>query len=369
MNLFIFVLLLSIWANNCLHENQSDGFSTTGAKQLESLQMDDNRRRIFVIVVGIMSTAFICTSFCCLHYNCLSKDVPKEKAVKKHVAAKSFRSSKIFSKYKTKNECIPEKQPMLSGIDTLSELSSQERSFISSSSENVIRSSRSEKSSKPSSKEKFIKPSGPKRLSRSSHLGKSYRKHSIDKSYELAYSHKLGSYDHSSYPNRLVRPTSTTSPHFPLKSTQPCHPTYPTNQILLPESSSLKNFTKSPIHHNLKTSVIAGKADMLSTSPLVKSCAHYKGKRPVCRTPESLVSDISEVKNANAQNPPFPHEVKPFSKCFNKVDYRDNAFHGNVKNSDDDSEREVTIFCNVRLKEVIVNKTTSNKELNKNNHL
>lgn len=106
---------------------------------------------------------------------------------------------------------------------------------------------------------------------------------------------------------------------------------------------------------------------MLSMSPLVNSYAHYKGERPVCRTPESLVSDIFQIKNTNTQNPPFfPCELKPFSKCFHKVDSRDNAFHGNVKNSDDDSETEVIIFCNVRLKEDIVNKTTSNKELNKN---
>lgn len=249
---------------------------------------------------------------------------------------------------------------MLSGIDMLSELSSQERTFISSSSENVIRSSSSEKSSKPSSKKKFIKPSGPKLLSRSFHLRKSYKKHSLDKSHKLVYAHKLGSYDHSSYPNRAVSPTSITSLHFPLESTKPHHPTCRKSQILLPESS---------IHHDIKRSVIEGRADMLSTSPLVKSCAHYMGKRPVCRTPESLVSDISEVKNTNAQNPSFPREEKLFSKCFHKVDSRDNAFHGDVKSSDDDSEREITIFCNVRLKEVIVNKTTSNKELNKNNHL
>lgn len=245
---------------------------------------------------------------------------------------------------------------MLSGIDMLSELSSQERTFISSSSENVIRSSSSEKSSKPSSKKKFIKPSDPKSVSRSFHLGKSYRKHSLDKPHKLVYAHKVGSYDRSSYPNRAVSPTSIVSLHFPLESTKPHHPTCRKSQTLLPESSNLKEFTKTPIHHNIKRSVIAGRADMLSTSPLVKSHAHYMGKRPVCRTPESLVSDISEVKNTNAQNPPFPCEEKLFSRCFHKVDSRDNAFHGDVKSSDDDSEREITIFCNVRLKEVIVNK-------------
>ncbi|XP_036299099.1 uncharacterized protein CXorf66 homolog [Pipistrellus kuhlii] len=359
MNLTLFVLLLSIWANNCLHENRSDESSTTGAKKLISWQMDDSRKRIFVIVVGVMSTTFVCISFCCLHYNCLNKDVPKEKVVEKQASTKSFRSSKIFSKYKTDNECIPEKEPMLPRVHMSSELSSQERSFMSSSSENTFRSSSSEKSSKSSIKGKFIKPHGPKRVSRSFHLGKSYRKHSLGKSHELAYSHKLGSYDHSSYPNRAVRPTSTSRPHFRCKSTYHCHPTCPKNQILLPKSSSLKNFTKCPIHSNLKRSVIAGRADMLSTSPLVKSCAHYMGKRPICSMPESLVSDISEVKNANAQNPTFPREVKHFSKCFHKVDYRDSAFYGNVKSSDDDSEREVTIFCNTRLKEVIVNKTSN----------
>ncbi|XP_016062709.1 PREDICTED: uncharacterized protein CXorf66 homolog [Miniopterus natalensis] len=363
MNLFIYVLLLSIWTNSCLNANQSDGSSTTGANEVESEQteMDDYRKRIFVIVVGVMSTAFICTSFCCLHYNCLSKDVPKEKPVQEDVAAKSSKSSKMsLSKHKTAHQYIPEKQPMLSGIETLSEPSSPERSSRTSGSV-------SEKSSIPSSTEKFIKPSSPKRVSRSSHLGKSYKKHRLEKSHKLAYAYKLGSHDHSSYPNRAVRPPSPASLQYPHGPTKPHHSTCRHNQILLPKSSSLKKFTKCPRHHNLKRAVIAGRADMLSKSPLVNSCPYYKEKHLAHRaTTECLVSDIYRVKNTNAQNIPFPREVKPFSKSFRKVDSRDNAIYGNVKASDNESEREVTIFCNISLNEITRNRISSNRWLSKN---
>ncbi|KAM7044499.1 LOW QUALITY PROTEIN: uncharacterized protein CXorf66 homolog [Molossus nigricans] len=87
------------------------------------------------------------------------------------------------------------------------------------------------------------------------------------------------------------------------------------------------------------------------SSPTVNSCPYYKENCLVCRTTsESLVNGISEVKNTKAQNLSFPCEVKP-SKSFHKVDSRDNAFYGNVSDSDmmtydsdDENEREITIF-------------------------
>ncbi|XP_059241952.1 uncharacterized protein CXorf66 homolog [Mustela nigripes] len=144
MNLFIYVLLLSIWINSCLNTNQSDGSSTTGAKHVQptEIKMDNFRRRLLVIVIGIMIIAFVFTCFCFLHYNCMSDDAPKAGTVRKEdVTTKSSRSSKIsFSESKIASPCILEKQSVLSSIDKLSVPSSPEKSSIPSSAEKLRRS-------------------------------------------------------------------------------------------------------------------------------------------------------------------------------------------------------------------------------------
>ncbi|KAM8752487.1 uncharacterized protein CXorf66 homolog [Rhynchonycteris naso] len=307
----------------------------------------------------------------------------QKKGVKKHVAAKSSRSSKIsFSKYKTANLCIPEKQPMLSSIDELSESSSLERSYISFSSENVIRFSNLEKSTipssterfKPSSREKSSKSSSPKKVSRSSHLGKSYRKQSLDKPHKQAYAHKLGSQVHSTHLNRAVMPPSPATLQYPFWPTEQPYPNSPQNKILLLKSSSLQKFTKPPKHTNPKSSVSTGMANRLPRSKLVNSCSYYKEKCPDCiSTSKPLVNDISEAKKTNVQNSSFPCEVKPLFKYLHKVDSRHNALNDNVNDSDmmtyvsdNDLEREITIICNINLGEVIHNGTPRNEEFNKN---
>ncbi|XP_036908515.1 uncharacterized protein CXorf66 homolog [Sturnira hondurensis] len=122
MNLFISVLLLSIWTSTCLNRNQTGGSSTT---------------------------AVIMLSFCFLHYNCLNDDFPKAETIKKRVAAKLSKSSILsFTRYKRDDSCIPERQPMLADMDKLSEPSGPEMS-----------SSSSETLSTPSSTEKLLKPS------------------------------------------------------------------------------------------------------------------------------------------------------------------------------------------------------------------
>ncbi|XP_054435574.1 uncharacterized protein CXorf66 homolog [Pteronotus mesoamericanus] len=343
MGLFIYVLLLFIWTSTCLNANRSNGSSTTvsptGAKDFEpttQTKMNDFRRHPYVHIAGITCTAFIIISFCFLHYNCLNDDFPKAEAIKKHVAAKLSKSSIMsFSKYKKDDLCIPEKQPMLSDVDKLSEPSGPEKS--SSSSENRISSSSLENSSVLSSTENFNKTSNPKTVSRKSH-----RKCSLPKSHKLAHAHKLGRQVRSSHPNRAVRPPLLACLQYPLGPTETPCPTCLQNQIPLLKSSSLQKYTKFPRHPNLKRSFSTSMVDMLSKSEIVNSGQFSGGKCFVCRNiSKSLVNDTSETKKTNAKNPPLSCEMKPFPKSFNKADSKDNAFYGN----DGDSEREITIIC------------------------
>ncbi|XP_004405973.1 PREDICTED: uncharacterized protein LOC101386600 [Odobenus rosmarus divergens] len=215
MNLFIYVLFLSIWTNSCLNTNQSDGSSTTGAKHVQSMEteMDNFRRRLLVIIIGIMIIAFVFTCFCFLHYNCMSDEAPKAGTLKKEdVTAKSSRSSKIsFSEHKIASPCSLEKQSMLASRDKFSGPSNPENSSRPSSAEKLIRpsspgkqciSSSKEKLNSLSSQEKLHKPSSPQKIFRSTHPGKSYRTHNLEKPHKLAHACKLGGQACSSYPNK-----------------------------------------------------------------------------------------------------------------------------------------------------------------------
>ncbi|KAM5290974.1 uncharacterized protein CXorf66 homolog [Glossophaga mutica] len=239
MNLFIYVLLLSIWTSSCLNTNRSGGSSTTASStgtkdpDLEPTtltKMDDFRKHLHVHIIGITCTAFIILSVCFLHYNCLNDDFPKAEAA--------------------------------------------------------------------------------------------------------------------------VRPPSPASLQYPLLPTEKHYQTCPQNRILLLKSSSFQKYTKSPRYPNLKRSFSTSMVDMLSKSQLVNSCQFYGGKNFVCRnTSESFVNDISEAKKRNVQSPPFLYKVKPFAKSFNNVNSKDNAFYGNMSDSDKmiydndgDGERKITII-------------------------
>uniref|UniRef100_A0A384CYB4 Uncharacterized protein n=2 Tax=Ursus TaxID=9639 RepID=A0A384CYB4_URSMA len=377
MNLFIYVLLLSIWTNSCLNTNQSDGSSTTGPKHVESMEtkMDNFRRRLLVIIIGIMIIAFVFTCFCFLHYNCMSDDAPKAGTVKKEdMTAKSSRSSKIsLSESKIASPCSLEKQSMLSSIDKFSGPSSPEKLSIPSSAEKFIRplspgkqciSSSTEKLNRLPSQEKSYKPSKTQKILRSSHPGKSYRTRNLEKPHKLAHARKLGRQACSSYPNKTVKPPWAASLQYPVRPTKPPRPQ---KQILPPKRSSLQKLTKSPRYRNLKRSVSTGKAGMLSRPRLIRSCRCYKEKCLVCRnSSEPWVNNISEAKGRNAQNSPSPSEAKSFSKSLHEGDYRNNVFCGNVSSSDimtydsDDSEREITIICNIKCNEAILKGTQEN---------
>uniref|UniRef100_A0A8C9DSN2 Chromosome X open reading frame 66 n=1 Tax=Prolemur simus TaxID=1328070 RepID=A0A8C9DSN2_PROSS len=343
MNLFICILLLSIWTYNCLNTNQSDVSTTTGAKPLESMEtkMDSFRRRLLIIVTGVMIVAFVSMCFCFLHFNCMSDDAPIAGMVKKEgVASKKSRSSKMsFSESKTASLCSPEKQAMLSTVDRLSRPLSAEKSSISSSTEKLVSSSSPKKPSKPSGSKKLFK---------------SYRKCSPKKSRKLSHAPKLVNPFNAGKPASLLQPSKTPSPP------------YPRNQILPPKPSRLQKLAKPP--RRLKRSVNVGKATLLSRPQLANTCQCCEKRRLVCKTfSEPLVNDISEAKKKQARNLPISSKVKSFPGCFHKVDSRDNTYRGNMSdsdmmtyNSDDDSDREITIICNVRQNEAVFKGTPNN---------
>ena len=63
--------------------------------------------------------------------------------------------------------------------------------------------------------------------------------------------------------------------------------------------------------------------------------------------------------------PDFSHELKHSYKSFHKTEPKDNALYGNMNdshftcNSDDESDKEATIMCNIKCKETIY-KTSQN---------
>uniref|UniRef100_A0A671DIR2 Uncharacterized protein n=1 Tax=Rhinolophus ferrumequinum TaxID=59479 RepID=A0A671DIR2_RHIFE len=308
-------------------------------------------RHVLIHIIGtmIMIFGFIC--FCFIHYNC-----PRDEAVmvpKESVAAKTSRSSKIpFNGSKTASPCVSEKQSVILDIEKLSRPSSPEKLFIPSCPENLIR---------PSSQEKSSKPSSPKTVFSSPHVEKTRRTCSLDKLHELAGSRKLVSQGSWSYPNIAVRKPCPASLQCPVRQTKPPGPPCPQNQILLLKPTGLPKFTASSEQPNAKSSVGTGVADTLPRPPLIKPCQYPQEQFLVpMNTSESLANDISEPKKTDAQNLPFPHEVKPFSESFQDVDSRDEALYGNLtdsdemtSDSDDDSDGEITIICNINLSEVI----------------
>ncbi|KAF6389865.1 secreted glycoprotein, X-linked [Rhinolophus ferrumequinum] len=371
MNLLICVLLFFACTTSCLNTNQTDGSSTKGPKNPEPMEtkLEYFTRHVLIHIIGtmIMIFGFIC--FCFIHYNC-----PRDEAVmvpKESVAAKTSRSSKIpFNGSKTASPCVSEKQSVILDIEKLSRPSSPEKLFIPSCPENVIRPPSPEMSSvppntekliRPSSQEKSSKPSSPKTVFSSPHVEKTRRTCSLDKLHELAGSRKLVSQGSWSYPNIAVRKPCPASLQCPVRQTKPPGPPCPQNQILLLKPTGLPKFTASSEQPNAKSSVGTGVADTLPRPPLIKPCQYPQEQFLVpMNTSESLANDISEPKKTDAQNLPFPHEVKPFSESFQDVDSRDEALYGNLtdsdemtSDSDDDSDGEITIICNINLSEVI----------------
>ncbi|XP_042638351.1 uncharacterized protein CXorf66 homolog [Orycteropus afer afer] len=290
MNLFIYVLLLSISIRSCFNGSQSNVSSTVGAKQLQSMEtnLDSFRRRLLVIVVGIMIMSFVFTCLCFLHHNCMSDNATNGDIIRKQgIAAKPSRLSP--SESKTASPCSPEKQPLLSCTDKLSEPSSQKKSSRPSSVQKLLRPTSPEKSPIPSSAEKLPRPASSGKL-----CGPPSRKSSRPSSPE-----QLFRSSHLQKPYKLIHTRSI------------------------------------------------NKTDTLSRPLPSKTCRCYKEKCLVCKTsPES-----SEIKNNFALTPPFLSEVKCLSQSFHKEDSMGNTIFYDASDDDDDSDREITIICNIKQKE------------------
>uniref|UniRef100_A0A8C9Q3H4 Uncharacterized protein n=1 Tax=Spermophilus dauricus TaxID=99837 RepID=A0A8C9Q3H4_SPEDA len=392
MNFLIDVLFLSIWTINCLNTSESDRSSTIGAKQLESMEskMDNFRRHLLIIIIGVMIIAFVFTCFCFLHYNCMNEDVhqagmDKDECIEDKSASPSRTS---FSESRTENLCSLEKHSMLSSIEKLSGPSSPEKSSILSSAEKLVRSSGAKKLCRPHSKQKLIrsstheksflpfcvgllfrkssqsrqktrKPASPQRYLRSSHLEKSCKTYSLENSYKLAHAHKIVSQVSTSYPDKPVRlpwPGSLQSSARPVKSHFLSHPQ---NQILLSKPLRLRKSVKAPRHPHLKRSISIGKIVLVAKPLLAKTCQYYREKCLVCKTTSETLVYISESKKENAGNLFSTSNMKSFTRSFQEVDSKDDVYGDNVTDSDmmtydsDDSEKEIIIICNIRSNHIV----------------
>ncbi|XP_008059090.1 uncharacterized protein CXorf66 homolog [Carlito syrichta] len=350
MSLFIYVLLLSIWTNNCLNTSQSNGSSTTGmSKFLESIEtkIENFRGRLLAILIGVMMMSFVLICFCFLHYNCTHDDALKSRMFKKEGTT----TQSLFGKPNTASPCCPENQHLLPNIDKLSRPLNSEKSSISFSAEKLTKSSSPERLSKQNNEEKLIKSLNTKKLSRppcskklfrSSHLEKSHRTCNLEKSCKPAYAQKPVRQVNSSYPDKIVRPTCSL---------------HPRNKVMPPKPLSHQKLAKPPRYSNVKRSVMLGRAVLLSRPQLAETCQCYKEKCLVCKTSsEHLIIDISKAKKKNARNLPVSKKEKYFSRSLYKVDTRNNGYYDNVSDSDmmtNDSDKEITIICNIRYNEVL----------------
>ncbi|XP_049728985.1 uncharacterized protein CXorf66 homolog [Loxodonta africana] len=352
MTLFIYVLFLTIWISSCFNTSQSNVSSTVGATRLQSIEtkMDSFRRRLLVIIVGIMIIAFMFTCFCFLHNNCMTEDIPRRDMIKKEgIAAKS--SELPPSGSKTSSPCSPEKQSMLSCIDKSSEPLSPQKSSIPSRAEMPLRPSSPERSSIPSSAEKLRRLSSPEKSSRPS-SGKLSRPPSLKKLLRSSRLEKLSMTSGVEKNCKLTHTRKQVSQICLSYSDKPVRPLCPKNKIWPLESSSLPKLAKPPRHPNPKRSGSRDKTNMLSRSQLPKTCRWYKERCLVCRASEPWLEVISEAKNNIAQTPPFSGEGKHLSQSFYSTD---NAFCKDVSDSDkmthdsdNDSDKEITIICNIK---------------------
>ncbi|XDA90702.1 hypothetical protein R6Z07F_020308 [Ovis aries] len=85
MNLFIYVLLLSIWTNSCLDRNESNGSATavTTRAEFKQTKLEELKRRLLIVVIGALITGYIVTCSCFLHYSCDSEEAHNAAKVKK----------------------------------------------------------------------------------------------------------------------------------------------------------------------------------------------------------------------------------------------------------------------------------------------
>ncbi|OWJ99505.1 hypothetical protein Celaphus_00009570 [Cervus elaphus hippelaphus] len=355
MNLFIYVLLLSIWTNNCLDRNESNGSATAVTTHVESKQskLEELRRRILITVIGVLIIGYTVTCSCFLHYTCDGEEAHNAAKVKKDdITIKASTSSKISftgSKSPTAGLGDPEKQSMVSSID---------KSFGPSSPQKASVPSSAKKSVRRSSQQNPSKPSNPKKVLGSPPQEKLHRTRSPKKAHRRAHAHKLVGQVSPSYPKKATKPTWPSSLQCQVKPTK-TPLLYSKNQSF-PEQSSVEKLTKRQRYLKPKCPTSAGRAEILSRPQPVKFCRCYKEKCLVCRAvSEPFITHISEANIKHVPVPLFSRELKHFYKSYKKKP-RYITLYGNMGdsdvttyNSDGDSDREVTILCDIKCKEDI----------------
>ncbi|XP_055249541.1 uncharacterized protein CXorf66 homolog [Moschus berezovskii] len=364
MNLFIYVLLLSIWTNSCLDRNKSNGSATAVSTHAESKQgrIQGIRRHLLIVLTVILIIGFIIRCYFFIQYICVGEESHRATMVKKEDITKaSSTSSKISftdSKSLTADLGNPEKQSLLSSIDKSSGPSSLQKASVHSSAKKLVR---------PSSQKNPSKSSTPKRELESLPQKKLHRTCSRKKGHRRAHAHKhiRSSQVNPSYTKKAIRPNWPSSLQCMVKPTK-TSPPYPKSQSV-PEQSSVAKLTKLQRHHKLKSPASESSVEILSRPQPVNFCQCYMEKCLVCSaSSEPFITHISGGNMKHVPVPDFSCELKHFYKSFHKTEPKDNALYGNMNdshfttcNSDGESDKEATIMCNIKCKEAIY-KTSQN---------
>ena len=272
-------------------------------------------------------------------------------------AATSYKISFTESKSPTAGPGNPEKQPLLSSIDKSSGPSSPRKASVPSSTEKLVR---------PSSQQNQSKPSAPKKVLGSMPQEKLHRTRSPKKAHRWAHAHKLVDQVSPAYPKKAIKPTWPSSLQCPVKPIK-MSPPYPKSQSV-PKQSSIAKLTKLQRYLKLKYPASAGRAEILSRTQPVKFCRCYKEKCLVCTAvSEPFITHISEANIKHVPVPLFSRELKHFYKSYKKKQSKYNTLYVNMSdsdittyNSDDESDREVTILCNIKCKEDIYKNSQNN---------
>ncbi|XP_040121330.1 uncharacterized protein CXorf66 homolog [Oryx dammah] len=356
MNLFIYVLLLSIWTNSCLYRNESNGSATSVATHVESRQrrIEGTQQWLVLFIIVILIICFILRCYCFIHYSCVDMDASKAAMVKKEDSNKASTSCKISfteSKSPTAGPGNPEKQSLLSSIDKSSGPSSPQKASVPSSTEKLVRLLSQQNPFKPSVlgslfQEKLCRTRSPK------------------KAHRWAHAHKLVDQVSPAYAKKAIKPTWPSSLQCPVKPIK-MSPPYPKSQSV-PKQSSIAKLTKLQKYLKLRRPASEGRAKILSRPQPVKFCQCYKEKCIVCNAVSEPFITPSEENMKYVPVPLSSGKLKCLYKSSHKTEPKDNALYGNMNDShlsayssDSESDREMIIMHNIKCKEATY-KTSQN---------
>nr|XP_023418618.1 uncharacterized protein CXorf66 homolog [Cavia porcellus] len=249
------------------------------------------------------------------------------------------------SKTKDLNLCSPGKKALLPNTENESRPSIPEKSAPPSKAEKLVK--------QPSCKSSVTSPELTELLS-SSDLKKS-RETQLKQSHKLACAYKQA--------EKVSSPDSPKPVRTPLQASlqslrSPSESLHKENKIL---SRKAKKLAMSPGNYNLKTSESVSKADKVSKPPEDKTGQCAKERSLVCKTSEALANNIFEGTKENAGYLVVLSKMVSFSRLGPRGDSQeyDHFMSGNMSDNDmihytdDDSDREVTIICNITSNDIL----------------